>query len=416
MITWIKIALRNLIKNRRRSFITALAIALGFAAVNLFAGFTEYMYSGNRAIAIFGGCNGHLTIFKKGFLEKGKLNPARYLLKPTEIKAVKEVCGKDFRVILVTPQLSISGLVSNGKISTIFIAQGIVPSAVDIFLKRFTAMPKMKGILEGLRLDESKMYGVAMARGLARLLDLKKGSDGVAFTTTIDGQMNALDMEILHTFDTASDAMNDKVMRVPFSFAQVLYDTDRAERLAVLLDEAKYTEPIRSHLQQAFSERGLDLEVKTWKEMSQWYRKVKEMFDVIFAFLFTIVFIIVVMSVVNTMSMAVLERTREIGTLRALGLKRRGVMSLFAIESSLLGIFGTIGGFIFTCIGWWLTDVIMPTWVPPGITKRVAIRIEFVPETMLYSFLFLVVLCLIASVIPARRAARENVVDALGHV
>ena len=228
--------------------------------------------------------------------------------------------------------------------------------------------------------------------------------------------MNALDMEVLHTFDTASDAMNDKVMRVPFSFAQVLYDTDRAERLAVLLEETRYTEPIRSHLRQAFSDRGLDLEIKTWKEMSQWYRKVKEMFDVIFAFLFTIVFIIVVMSVVNTMSMAVLERTREIGTLRALGLKRRGVMSLFAIESSLLGIFGTMGGFILTCIGWWLTDVIRPTWVPPGITNRVPIRIEFVPETMLYSFFFLAVLCLIASVIPARRAARENVVDALGHV
>ena len=90
------------------------------------------------------------------------------------------------------------------------------------------------------------------------------------------------------------------------------------------------------------------------------------MFDVIFLFLFIIFFIIVVMSVANTMSMAVFERTREIGTLRALGLKRRGVMLLFAIESSLLGILGTVGGILLTLLGWWVVDFFKPTWTPPG--------------------------------------------------
>jgi putative ABC transport system permease protein len=69
-----------------------LAIALGFAAVNLFGGFQEYMYRGNREAAIYGRCRGHLTIFKKGFLEKGQLDPARYLLTPSEIKAITEIC------------------------------------------------------------------------------------------------------------------------------------------------------------------------------------------------------------------------------------------------------------------------------------------------------------------------------------
>ncbi|NIM93947.1 MAG: FtsX-like permease family protein [Anaerolineales bacterium] len=140
------------------------------------------------------------------------------------------------------------------------------------------------------------------------------------------------------------------------------------------------------------------------------------MFDVIFLFLFVIVFIIVVTSVINTMSMAVLERTREIGTLRALGLKRKGVILLFTIESSLLGLCGTIGGLLLTVLGWWLVNLFKPTWIPPGIAARVPIIIQFVPDSMVFSFLFLLVLCLIASLIPARRAARQNVVDALGHV
>jgi putative ABC transport system permease protein len=415
MTAWVKIGLRNLVKNLRRSVITALAIALGFAAVNLFAGFTDYMYSGNRNAAIYGRCGGHLTIFRKGFLEKGQLDPARYLMSPEEIRAVNEICQENPHIILVTSQLRITGLVSNGKVSTIFIAQGVVPSAVHIFLSRLDA-PNIGKPFKGRALKDDKMYGVSMANGLARLLDLKIGSYAVAFTNTVHGQMNALDMEVFQLFDAAFDEMNDKIMQVPLPFARALYDTDGADRLAVLLDDTKYTEFIRDQLQTAFSQRGLEIEIKTWKEMNEWYRKVKSMFDVIFAFLFSIVFIIVVMSVINTMSMVVVERTREIGTLRALGLRRKGVTSLFAIESSLLGVFGTIAGLFLTFAGWWTVNMIKPTWIPPGISRRVAISIKFVPEFMLYSFIFLILLCLIASLIPARRAAGQNVVDALGHV
>jgi len=91
MIAWFKIALRNLFKNRRRSVTTILAIALGFAAVSLFGGFTKYMYRGNRDAAIFVRSQGHLTIFKEGFLERGKLDPARYLLTSEEIKTIEKI-------------------------------------------------------------------------------------------------------------------------------------------------------------------------------------------------------------------------------------------------------------------------------------------------------------------------------------
>ena len=416
MIAWFKIALRNLLKNRRRSIITILAISLGFASVNLFGGFTEYMYRGNREAAIFVRAQGHLTVFKEGFLEKGQLDIARYLLTFEEIKAIEEICKKNPHVELITPQLIISGLISNGKVSTIFIAQGIVPSAIDIFLKKLSFRVDLEKEIEGKKLDDDKEYGVGIARDLAQLLNLGVGSGGVALTTTVEGQMNALDLEVFQLFNTDTEELNDKFMRVPFRFAQSLYNTTGADRVAILLDKKEYTESVRNQLRHAFLKQGLKVEVKTWEELSQWYRKVKEMFDVIFLFLFVIFFVIVVMSVANTMSMAVLERTREIGTLRALGLKRKGVLLLFAIESSLLGFCGMIGGILLTFIGWWGVDFFKPTWTPPGMTRRVPLMIDFVPEYMVYSFLFLMALCLMASLIPARRAARQNVVDALGHV
>ena len=416
MIAWFKIGFRNLVKNRRRSVITILAIAFGFAAVNLFGGFQEYMYRGNREAAIYARCQGHVIVFKKGFLERGQLDPARYLLTAEEIKIVEEVSSQYPHVLLATPQLWISGLVTNGYSSTIFIAQGIIPSAIDLFLGNSRYLKKLGVQFEGRKLEDDKIYGVAVGIDLARLLDLKPGSYAVAMTNTVDGQMNALDMEVSNLFKVGVEELKDKVMQVPFRFAQTLYDTDGADRITVLLADIQYTESFRDYLKAAFAKHALNLNIKTWNEMSEWYREVKNMFDVIFLFLFVIVFIIVVMSVTNTMSMSVFERTREIGTLRALGLKRKGVMLLFAIESSLLGICGTIFGFFLSFLGWAGVNFSRPMWTPPRISMRIPIRIEFVPEYLIYSFLFLMVLCMIASLIPARRAARQNVVDALGHV
>ena len=186
-------------------------------------------------------------------------------------------------------------------------AQGIAPSAVDVFLSRSKYLKKLGVYLEGKKLEDDKIHGVALSTDLARLLDLKPGSDAVAMSTTVDGQMNALDMEVFNLFDVGIEELNDKVMQVPFRFAQTLYDTDGADRITVLLDEIEYTGPFRDQLRSAFRHRGLNLYIKTWKELSQWYREVKNMFDVIFLFLFIIVFVIVVMTIVKIKSVLIVS-------------------------------------------------------------------------------------------------------------
>jgi len=234
--------------------------------------------------------------------------------------------------------------------------------------------------------------------------------------TTLDGQMNALDIEVAGIYDTGSDATNDKYMRFPFAYAQSLYDTEKADRLAVLLDSWEKTERARNRLLSTLSKAGLQCEIKTWNELSLFYSKVKGMFDMIFMFIFSIVFIIVVMSVVNTMGMAVLERTREIGTLRAFGLKRRGVSLLFAIEGALLGFLGSILGLVLNIVVWAVIRAIEPSYIPPGVSTSVPLIVNLVPQAMLTLMVFLILLSLVAAILPARRAARLNVVDALGHV
>jgi putative ABC transport system permease protein len=132
-------------------------------------------------------------------------------------------------------------------------------------------------------------------------------------------------------------------------------------------------------------------------------------------FIFCIVLVIVVMSTVNTMGMAVLERTREIGTLRALGLKRRGVSVLFAMEGGLLGAFGSLIGIVLHTIVWAVIKTLSPTYTPPGVSTPVPLVVGYVPKTLVVLMCCLIVLSLIAAIIPAKRAARQNIVNALGH-
>ena len=87
--TWVKIGVRNLFKNKRRSFFTMGAIALGFAAVNIFGGFTAYMFRGLEDSFIYAQANGHLALFKKGFLTEGALNPEKYLFTESDLATVQ---------------------------------------------------------------------------------------------------------------------------------------------------------------------------------------------------------------------------------------------------------------------------------------------------------------------------------------
>ncbi len=407
-----KIALRNILKNKRRSFVTLLAIAMGFAAVSLFRGYIHNTYQGLRESAIRGEGLGHLTIYKKGWLEKGTIDPEKYMFSQEELQKIADLVEEDEDVLLATPQIHISGLVSNGRTSTIFLANGVIPRDDKTIKGAWATFRPVRGN----ELSDKKTYGVEMAEDLASHLDLKPSGDGVVMATTLDGQMNALDIEVAGVYDTGSDATNDKYMRVPFKFAQSLYDTEKADRLVVLLDNWEKTERTRNRLLSSLSGAGFKCEIKTWNELSLFYSKVKGMFDMIFMFIFSIVFIIVVMSVINTMGMAVLERTREIGTLRALGLKRRGVSLLFAIEGAMLGFLGTILGIVLNIAIWAIIRTIEPTYIPPGVSTPVPLIVNLLPQAMFTLMVFLIFLSLIAAILPARRAAKQNVVDALGHV
>ena len=416
MFMWFTISLRNILKNGRRSLMTILAIALGFGAINLFQGYVHSTYQGLTHSAIHGSGLGHLTIFKKGFQTLGKLHPEKYQFNKDEVEAISGILRKDPNVELVTPRLSVAGIVSNGKNSTIFIGEGLVPADDAVIRGDLT---KLHTAFSGTFLTDQEPAGVVLGSDLTAMLSLKQQDYAVILSNSYSGMANALDAKVLGIYNTGAAATNDKMMLMTFRHAQDLVDYQGAERLVVLLKhggDEKADAVTAENTRVLLSKAGYDVEIETWAKLSVFYNQVKNMFDMIFFFIFSIVLVIVVMSVINTMSMTVMERTREIGTLRALGFKQYGVKFLFSTEGMLLGLLGSLFGSLIFFSVYFIILLTHPTYVPPASSNPVPLRVDLVWPALTRNLVFMLALSMIAAFVPARRSARMSIVDALGHV
>lgn len=391
---------------------TMMAIGMGFAAIGLYHGYIHNAYDGLRIIAIRGEGLGHLRINKAGWNAKGKLEPEKYMFTREETEKIMKLVEEEKNVVLSTPQVQVVGTVTNGATSTVFIAQGVVPGD-EVIIKGDWVVFQPR---EGSNISDDVLYGVEMAKDLAAYLNMNAGSNGIVMAQTLAGQVNALDMQVIGIYDTGNDFSNDKFMRFNFKFAQSLLDTQSAERVVVLLERWEDTEMMRDRLLKKLRAAGIDCEIRTWKELSLGYLKMKSYLDMIFVFIASIVLGIVIMTTINTMGMTILERTKEIGTLRALGLKIKGVSLLFTLEGALLGFLGSIVGIMLHSVVWAVIRLYPPRYIPPGFSEHVEMWIDMVPWMLLLLIVCFVILSIVAAIIPARGAARKNIVDALGHI
>lgn len=407
-MNYYKLGMRNILRNPRRSIATAFAVAIGYAAINLFSGYIHNVYAGLGDQAVRGERLGHLTITKKGALSGGKLEPEKFMFSGEELERLVTVLTDDEALALVAPRLGVSGIVSNGEVSTIFIGEGMAPEDIIFLQGDFR-----RG--QGALLDPASPGGAAVATDLASMLQLKKDSYAVLVGSTLTGQTNAIDIDVGALFNTGNAGTNDKYILLPLALAQQLLNTDGVDRIILMLKEGNELEAERARLGELLAASGFDIELHSWKELSAFYNQVRNLFDMIFTFIFSIVLVIVLMSIVNTMSMSVVERTREIGTLRAIGMNGRKVIYLFTVEGFFLVLAGGILGLLITGGISMAVNLAELSYTPPNNSNPVLLLIDFVPSVMISSFAVLAIVAAIAALLPARRVARQSVVDALSH-
>src|SRR5881396_2299353 len=326
MALYAKLALRNVFRNRRRTLITLAAMGFGAAAIIVFGGFVHSIYYGVRESTIRSQV-GHIQIYRKGYSEKGNLAPFDYLI--ADYPALRDELRRLPHVKTVTARLGFSGLVSTGDTTTAFVGSGVVPEG-EMDLSALAV------IVDGKELATREPRGITLGVGLARAFGVKPGDDLMLLTTTKAGAINALAVKVRGVWESGEKAYDDRFLRIGLPETQRVLDLEGGEvqSVVLLLDATDNTARVRESLERLIRDRGLDLEIKTWEDLALRYHQVRELFGRIFAVLTLIVSIMVVFGITNTMTMAIFERTREIGTVMALGTRRRGVVSMFVLEAS----------------------------------------------------------------------------------
>ena len=409
MRLYLKLAIRNVFRNRRRTIITLLAMGFGAAAIIVFGCFVHSIYFGVRESTIRSQI-GHIQLYKRGYSEKGNLAPYDYLIR--DYASLRAELARIEHVKTVTARLGFSGLVSTGDTTTSFVGTGVDPDG-EIDLSSLAI------VVDGKELVKRDKSGITLGVGLARAFGVKPGEDLTLLTTTKGGGINALAVKVRGIWESGEKAYDDRFLRVNLTEVQRLLDVenDEVQSVVLLLDKTENTPLVKARIEQLIKDRGLDLEMKTWDDLALRYHHVRELFGRIFAVLTLIVSIMVVFGITNTMTMAIFERTREIGTIRALGTRRRGVISMFVLEGVSLGLFGGIAGVL---LGIGLARLISAAGIqlppPPGSTRGFLVQIFIVPEVLSQAFWLSLVTAALASVYPAWRAARVDVVEALRHV
>lgn len=401
-VRWLRIAWANVLRNRRRSAVTATIAAIGSAAVLIAGGFTLYTY---RALAESSArMNGHLVLATPAQFTRDEEVPLQHGL--TDADRIRRQLLTEPAVRQVLPRVEFSGLISNGEKSTVMMAVGIEADS------EFAIKGPFLKVRSGRVLASDQRSHVLLGDALARSLKATPSTSLTLLASTVDGALNALDVTVEGTFSTGITEIDKRLVYIDMASAQQLLATDRVTSLGVFLDRMASTEPMRTRIQQ--TQPGLA--VQTWVEQAAFYRSVRDLYNRIFGGLGLVIGIIVVFVITNAMAMAVIERTREVGTLRALGTLPQQLVGCFALEGLLLGGVGavlgaTLTGLITLALLW--LPIEMPP--PPGRSSGYPLQIAF--DGTLYGATLLAVLVIsaVASAAVARRAVNRPIVDALMH-
>jgi putative ABC transport system permease protein len=404
MIFYLKIGFRNLMKHYRRSIKTILTVVIGLSACLLLQGFISYTLWGLKESLINGGL-GHFQVYQQGFLQQTD-EPYQYLI--PDYSTVMEAIRKIPNIKLLAPRLNFQGIISYNDKSTIFQGTAGIPKEEEVLNSFIT-------LQEGTFLDLRKPYGIMIGNGVARKLNVAVG-DTVTLTSALkDGGVNAIDAEVLGIIGVQIKAYDDVVLFANLKTIQNFIDIPNSvDRLIVLLDNSKNLRKFEPTLRQICAQ--LNLEYQDWSQLAgRQYTLPKLFFELIYLLVMSIVVLVVIFSIINTLNLAMLERVREIGTMRSLGTTRLQVVKLFLAESFLIGFIGGLCGIL---LGYGLAALLnllggVPIPPPPGQARGYIAL--FKPDLINAFKLWLLFLltAVIAGIYPAVRGSRLRIVDAL---
>jgi putative ABC transport system permease protein len=459
----LSLALRNLLRNRRRSLTSLLAVMIGGFSVLMFGGYVRNITYGLETGFITQ--SAHFQIQRKDYFLYGTGNPAAYGIEDysTIINAIKSDARLAELTSVVTPILQLGGIAGNfaAGASRTVVGVGLV---VEDQNRMRTWNEHNFPVFNGpLALTGTASDAAVIGHGVARALDLcgplkvdnckRMVEPTVTSSESVPNDIAALSIEetpktvspnktqiellapnshgapniaqltVVKAEEQGVKELDDIFIAMHLSKAQSLIyggSDPKVTAIEVQLNSTR-SMPEAEKLLQNIIQKSPQKDVLTivdFKTLNPFYEQTLQLFDVIFGFISILIGTIVVFMLGNTMSMAVVERTVEIGTLRAIGLKQRNILELFVMEGLMLGIIGAVLGVLLALIASTIINSSGLSWVPPGRLVKVPLTVRVWGELFLISttVLGLIVIAGFSAWWPSQQAARMNIVDALRHV
>lgn len=400
----ILLALRSVFRQKLRSIATLVSIVVGVAGLILAGGFVEDIFL-QLGEAIIHAQTGHLQVTMHGYREGKSRAPERYLIAQPE--GLKSSLAGMPGVERVFARLNFTGLLNNGKRDLGIIGEGIEPEAegkVSTYLH----------YMEGRPLTDGDVDGAVVGQGVAKSMGLKVGDRVNLVISLAQGAVNTLDFELVGVFQSFSKEFDARAVRIPLKAARELMDTQGAHVLVVMLQRTRDTDRIAARMDEALGGKGY--EVARWNSLSDFYEKAVDLYDRQFGVLRLIILLMVLLSVANSVNMTIFERTREFGTVIALGTSSSAVFRTVMIESAVIGLLGAaIGMAVGILLALIISAIGIPMPPPPNANLGYSAQIHLMPGLVLSAGAIGFVATCLAAIRPAQRAARLNVVDALRH-
>jgi len=401
MSKFISMAFRNLGRNRRRTFFSALALTLTLALLMFIVAFFngEVQTSMESTLRLD---SGHIQIRAADY-DPDKLSVAwEYLIENPEQVAAQVAALSQVQV--ATPRLIASGIISAGDETTGVQVMGIDPasSAND---------PYREGLVSGQFLTADDREGILIGYPLTETLGLKVGDQLNLLVNTSDGSVDEQLFTVRGVYTTGSTNYDKGLVFLPLVKAQTFSGAgNHASYIFVLLHDREQADAVAAAI------KSPKYQVKTWVELNDLFVVLDDYSNLIISILNLIVLGVAATVIVNTLLMSVFERTREIGILTSIGMKGRQIMGLFLLESTILAIGGIAVGLL---IGWGLIAYFGQVGIYFGDLGVSG----FYLGDRIYAFITLqdtinltitaLIITLVASLYPARLASRMEPVEAL---
>jgi putative ABC transport system permease protein len=473
----LSLAWRNLLRNRRRSLMTIVAMVLGLVTVLLFGGYVKDLTYGLQTD--FVQLSGHLQVQHKDYFRMGGGDPAGYGVGEHEriLKAIANDPELGPKVTVATPILQFGGLAGNaaaGVSRTVFVTGIVVEDQARMRQWNEHGFPSLAAhiSLSGTPPDTA-VVGTGVARVLMLCAELRvpdcaadapagagaAAASAAAPTPTAGGELPADIADLAAGSQTPATAASAGRPRIDllvasargapnvasvsvlaaefqgikeFDDVHVAMHLAQAQKLvfgaappkvtaiAVQLEKTSQLPAARVRLETLLREQfpKQPLTVLDYEVLNPFYGQALAMFGAIFGFIAVLIGAIVLFTVTNTMTTSVVERTAEIGTLRAIGVRRGEIRRMFIAEGLVLGSFSAVAGIGLALALAALINAVGLTWLPPGRVEPLPLALRVGGEwgMLAASAVGVIVLGALSALLPAARAARMNIVEALRHV